>query len=221
MKRIAVIPAYNEAKALVPVVQEAFRHVDTVIVVDDCSSDGTAHAARQAGAEVVRHPLQRGAGRATATGIEAALRMGAEFIVTLDADGQHLAEEIPVLLAPLQEGRADLTLGCRLVDRRSMPLIRRFGNCFANYWTWLFFNIKVSDSQSGYRGMTRQTAEKLPLQARGYEFCSETLGEAARLKLRLVEVPITVIYTEYSISKGQSLTTSIKTLARISRASLR
>lgn len=221
MKRIAVIPAYNEAKAVVPVVQEALRHVDAVIVVDDCSSDGTAEAARQAGAEVVRHPLQRGAGRATATGIQAALRMGAEFIVTLDADGQHLAEEIPILLRPLQEGEADMTLGCRLVDRRSMPLIRRLGNSFANYWTWLFFNIKVSDSQSGYRGMTRETAEKLPLQARGYEFCSETLGEAARLKLRLVEVPVTVIYTEYSMSKGQSLSTSIKTLAKISRAGLR
>ena len=221
MKRVAVIPAYNESQVLVPVVQEARRHVDAVIVVDDCSSDETSQAARQAGAEVVRHPLQRGAGRATATGIQAALRLGAEFIVTLDADGQHLAEEIPILLAPLEDGTADLTLGCRLVDRASMPTIRRMGNSFANYWTWLFFGIKVSDSQSGYRGMTRATAQKLPLQARGYEFCSETLGEAARLKFRLAEVPVTVIYTEYSMSKGQSLITSIKTLVKIGRASLR
>ena len=221
VKRVAVIPAYNESQALVPVVQEARRHVDAVIVVDDCSSDETSQAARRAGAEVVRHPLQRGAGRATATGIQAALRLGAEFIVTLDADGQHLAEEIPILLAPLEDGTADLTLGCRLVDRASMPLIRRLGNSFANYWTWLFFGIKVSDSQSGYRGMTRATAQKLPLQARGYEFCSETLGEAARLKFRLAEVPVTVIYTEYSMSKGQSLITSVKTLVKIGRASLR
>ena len=221
MRRVAVIPAYNEAKALVPVVEEARRHVDAVIVVDDCSSDDTSQAARRAGAEVVRHPLQRGAGRATATGIQAALRLGAEFIVTLDADGQHLAGEIPILLAPLEAGSADLTLGCRTVDRASMPFIRRAGNSFANYWTWFFFGIKVSDSQSGYRGMTQETARKLPLQARGYEFCSETLGEAARMKLRLVEVPVTVIYTEYSMSKGQSVTTSLKTLAKIGRAGLR
>jgi hypothetical protein len=74
---------------------------------------------------------------------------------------------------------------------------------------------------SGYRGLTRATALKLPLEARGYEFCSETLGEAARLGLRIEEVPVTVIYTDYSKSKGQSVMTSVKTLARIGKASLR
>lgn len=221
MKSVAVIPAFNEARAIAPVVRGALREVDHVIVVDDSSSDDTFQVAQEAGAEVLRHALQRGAGRATATGIQAALRMGADFVVTLDADGQHLTEEIATVLEPLKAGRADMTLGCRTVDRASMPRYRRFGNELANVWTWMLFGVKVSDSQSGYRGMTRETAQKLPLEARGYEFCSETLGQAGRLKLRLEEVPVTVVYTEYSMSKGQSLMTSVKTLARIGRASLR
>lgn len=221
MMSVAVIPAYNEGPAIAPVVRGALEHVDAVIVVDDSSADDTAQVAREAGAQVVRHALQRGAGRATATGIQAALRLGADFIVTLDADGQHLTEEIPAVLAPLKEGRADMTLGCRLRDRASMPRLRRFGNDLANVWTWILFGIKVSDSQSGYRGLTRETAARLPLEARGYEFCSETLGAAKRLGLRLEEVPVTVVYTDYSMSKGQSVLTSVKTLARIGRASLR
>lgn len=221
MLTVAVIPAYNEGPAIATVVRGALQQVDVVMVVDDSSSDDTSKVAREAGAQVLRHALQRGAGRATATGIQAALRLGADFIVTLDADGQHLTEEIPVVLEPLKAGRADMTLGCRTLDRASMPRLRRFGNELANVWTWLLFGIKVSDSQSGYRGLTRETANRLPLEARGYEFCSETLGAAAKLKLRLEEVPVTVVYTDYSMSKGQSVMTSVKTLARIGRASLR
>jgi glycosyltransferase involved in cell wall biosynthesis len=221
VKIVAVIPAFNEGPAIESVVRGALLRADAVVVVDDASADETSEVARAAGAQVVRHALQRGAGRATATGIQAALRLGAEFIVTLDADGQHLTEEIPLVVKPLQDGEADLTLGCRVLDRASMPRLRRFGNDLANLWTWMLFGVKVSDSQSGYRGLTRATAQKLPLEARGYEFCSETLGAAARLGLRIVEVPVTVVYTEYSMSKGQSVMTSVKTLARIGRASLR
>lgn len=221
MKSVAVIPAYNEGPAIAEVIRGALREVDEVIVVDDCSADNTAEVAREAGAQVLRHALQRGAGRATATGLQAALRLGADFIVTLDADGQHLTEEIPLVLQPLKDGKADMTLGCRILDRASMPRLRRFGNELANVWTWMLFGVKVSDSQSGYRGLTRATAQKLPLEARGYEFCSETLGAAAKLKLRIVEVPVTVVYTDYSMSKGQTVMTSVKTLARIGRASLR
>lgn len=221
MKIVAVIPAYNEGPAIAEVVCGARRHAVAVVVVDDASRDDTASAARQAGAEVLRHALQRGAGRATATGIQAALHLGAEIVVTLDADGQHRPDEIPLLTGPLIQGRADLTLGCRLLERSQMPPLRRWGNGLANLWTWALFGVKVSDSQSGFRGLTRRAAEQLPLEARGYEFCSETLGQARRLGLRIEEVPVTTIYTDYSKGKGQDLLTSVKTLVRIGRASLR
>lgn len=221
IKSVAVIPAYNESTVIGDVVSLCREHVDVVLVVDDCSSDQTGVVAERAGAQMLRHPLQRGAGRATATGLMAALQLGAEYVVTLDADGQHLPSEIPQVLKPVKEGEADLVVGCRHLERQGMPLIRRAGNSFANLWTWLMLGASVSDTQSGFRAYTRSAVERLPLTARGYEFCSHTLGEAARLKLRVVEVPITVVYTEYSKSKGQSITASIKTLGRIAKEGMR
>lgn len=221
MKTAAVIPAYNEATVIAQVIEGCLGLVDEVIVVDDCSSDETARVARAAGAKVARHPLQRGAGRATATGMQAALLLGADLVVTLDADGQHLPSEIPIVLEPLRAGRADMVVGCRRLKREEMPLIRRAGNRFANLWTWALLGASVSDSQSGYRGYTKEAISKLPLEARGYEFCSQTLGAAARLGLRIEEVAITVIYTEYSKSKGQSFLTSVRTLGRIAKEGMR
>lgn len=221
MKTAAVIPAFNEATVIGQVVEGCLGLVDEVIVVDDCSSDDTAGVARAAGAKVARHPLQRGAGRATATGMRAALLLGADLVVTLDADGQHLPSEIPIVLEPLLAGRADMVVGCRRLKREEMPLIRRAGNRFANLWTWALLGASVSDSQSGFRGYTREAVSKLPLDARGYEFCSQTLGAAVRLRLRIEEVAITVIYTEYSKSKGQSVLTSVRTLGRIAKEGLR
>lgn len=203
------------------VVRGCSEHVDTVLVVDDCSADNTAETARKAGAQVLRHALQRGAGRATATGLQAALRLGADFIVTLDADGQHLPQEIPNVVEPLKKGLADVVVGCRSLKREEMPIVRRVGNSFANLWTWLLLGVAVSDTQSGYRGYARRAAEKLPFDARGYEFCSQSLWEAHQIGLRIQEVPITVVYTEYSQSKGQSFATSLKTLGRIAREGLR
>lgn len=221
MEAVAVIPAFNESQVIGSVVREAASQVDLVLVVDDGSSDDTAAEAKAAGASVLVHSLQRGPGRATATGLEAALRLGARFVVTLDGDGQHRPHEIPGLLAPLKAGEADMVLGCRILERQQMPWIRRLGNRVANLWTWLLFGVMVSDSQSGFRAFTREAVEKLPLDARGYEFCSETLGAASRLGLRIQEAPISAVYTEYSQSKGQSNSTAVKTLVKIGRESLR
>lgn len=221
MKTIAVIPAYNEATVIGDVVQQVLGQVDTVIVVDDCSKDETAVVARRSGAQVLRHAVQRGAGRATATGLLAALRLGADLIVTLDADGQHLADEIQTVLAPLRVHDADLVVGCRVQDRKSMPVSRRLGNRFANFWTWALLGASVSDSQSGFRAYSRTAAQRLPLHSRGYEFCSQTLGAAVKLGLKIAEVPITVVYTEYSMAKGQSFWTAVQTLIRIAKAGFR
>ncbi len=221
MKTVAVIPAFNEATVIADVVRGSLEEVDQVVVVDDCSSDKTAEVARKAGALAISHALQRGAGRATTTGLEAALRLRADLIVTLDADGQHLPAEIGQVLEPLRLGRADMVVGCRPLESAHMPLVRRMGNRFANLWTWAILGVSVSDTQSGFRAYSAETVRKLPLEARGYEFCSHSLGEAARLGLKVEEVPITVVYTDYSRSKGQSLWTSMKTLGRIAREGLR
>ena len=100
-------------------------------------------------------------------------------------------------------------------------MMRRLGNRFANLWTWLHLGVVVSDTQSGFRAYSKLAASQLPLTARGYEFCSHSLAEAARLELQVQEVPVTVVYTDYSRSKGQSFMTSLRTLGRIAREGLR
>ena len=212
---IALIPAYNEASQVGLVVAGVAALVDRVIVVDDASTDDTAACAAAAGALVLRHVVNRGAGGATATGLRAARRLGADFAVTLDADGQHLAGDLPALLKPLQDDSADLVIGSRLLAPQGMPWLRRGANQAANLVTRVLHGAHVSDSQSGYKAFNRKALQAIHPTARGFEFCTELLGQATRARLRVVEVPITVVYTDYSRSKGQGLGAGLQTLGRL------
>lgn len=221
MKVAAIIPARNEARVIASVVEQALGQVSLVIVVDDASEDRTAAEATAAGAIVLRHALPRGVGRATATGLRAALQLGAELLVTLDGDGQHQPNEISTLLLPLHQNRADLVIGCRVLERSAMPRVRRLGNGLANLLTRALYGVTVSDSQSGFRAWRRRAVEQVRMEACGYEFCSASLGAAKRAGLRIVEVPITTLYSEYSLSKGQSVGQAVGTLFEIGRAGLK
>lgn len=123
MKTLAIIPALNEADRIADVVRRASKFLP-VLVVDDGSSDGTGAAAAGAGAMVLRHPVNLGKSAALHTGFKAALERGFEAVVTLDADGQHLPEEIPGFLEAAARG-ADAVIGCRMRDVRDMPAVRR------------------------------------------------------------------------------------------------
>src|SRR5438552_17737148 len=149
MRIIAVIPAYNEATHVVDVVRSNLDFVDQVVVVDDGSSDNTSTAARQAGARVYRHVVNRGLGGAIATGLRAALALDADIIVTLDSDGQHLPEDIVPVIAPILAGEADFVIGSRLINPRGMPLSRRAANRIAALCSNALFGVSVCDSQSG------------------------------------------------------------------------
>lgn len=212
---IAVIPAYNEGSQIAQVVTRVFDEVDRVLVVDDCSSDNTARVAEDAGATVLRHLVNRGAGAATATGLRAALRLGARVVVTLDADGQHLAEEIPAVIAPVLKDEADFVIGSRMLDPTGMPWFRRAANRVANVVTLSLYGVKVTDSQSGFRAFSPKVIDGIRLGASGFEFCSEMVHEVFEAGFRLTEVPITAVYTDYSLSKGQGWSNGFKTLARL------
>ncbi|GEM_PF-253290 len=114
-KVIAVIPAYNEQPFIGEIVSQARKYVDQVIVIDDGSNDSTGDAASAAGANVIRHSSRRGAGAATKTGFEAALKNGADIVVTLDGDGQHNPDEIPRVIAPVANRQSDLVIGSRFL----------------------------------------------------------------------------------------------------------
>ncbi len=127
MKIVAVIPCLNEEHFISDVVFKTIKHVDKVIVIDDGSKDSTALLARDAGAKVISHTFNQGAGAATRTGFEAAIKYGADIVVTLDGDGQHNPDEIPLIVKPLLDGKADLVIGSRFLAEAKVSLYRKFG----------------------------------------------------------------------------------------------
>jgi glycosyltransferase involved in cell wall biosynthesis len=194
MKIIAVIPCLNEEQFIGDVVAKALKHVDKVIVADDGSTDGTADVARGAGAVVISHKKRLGAGAATRTGFEAAIKMGADIVVTLDGDGQHNPGEIPALLAPILDGKADLVIGSRFLCATKVPFHRKFG---IDIITWLY-NVghkdRIADGQSGFRAYSRKTLEAIKITYPGFGFSIQSLVQPRKSKLKITEVPISCIY---------------------------
>ena len=133
----------------------------------------------------------------------------------LDADGQHVPADIQRVLEPIQRGEVDFVIGCRLLNPKGMPLSRYLANRAADLCTWLLFGIRVQDSQSGFRAFSRRVAESIGIRTSGMEVCSEMVAEVARRGFRMAEVPITVVYTDYSLSKGQNFRVGLRTLAKL------
>lgn len=211
---VAVIPALNEATRIAAVVKSTQPYVDRVVVVDDGSSDGTADAARAAGAFVVRHPENCGAGAATMTGIEAARRLGATNVVTLDADEQHDPRDMPALLAALGTG-VDVVFANRFGQRNKIPPIRRVFNAIGNIVTLAATGMWISDSQCGYKAFGPKAVQELNLRMSGFEFCTEIVRETVQRKWKYAQVPVKVIYSEYTLAKGQSFANGVKTALKI------
>jgi glycosyltransferase involved in cell wall biosynthesis len=217
-KQIIVIPAYNEEATVGQVVAEAVRVADAVVVVDDGSRDRTATLARQAGAIVVRHAVNRGLGGALGTGLAAAVKLGADALVTMDADGQHRAVDAGRIFERMAKGDVDFVIGSRMragADGGKMPLHRVLFNAVGNALTYLLFGVWVTDSQSGLRGLSRRAAETIDLRTNGMEVSSEFIKEVREKRWQMAEIPIPAIYTAYSLSKGQSFLVGMKTAAKL------
>ncbi len=220
MKLSIIIPAYNEASTIGKVVQQVLslelpEIQKEVIVVDDGSYDQTGEIARSKGAVVVQHLINRGLGGALGTGIEAALHWGADVVVTFDADGQHSPDDINKVIQPVLMDRADVVIGSRMLEAGGMPWTRRAANRLANFITSVLLEIQTTDSQSGLRAFSRLAAEQIKITSNYYEVSTEICGEIERHHLRLTEVPVRSIYTEYSLSKGQGFRAGLKTLFRL------
>ncbi len=174
----AIIPAFNEERTIGEVVRGALAHADEVVVVDDGSTDNTAAVAAEAGATVIRHERNLGVLAATARGLKEAK---GEVLVTLDADGQHDPSEIPRLVEPIAEGRADLVLGRR-------PSLPHFSERVITALTRL--KVDCTDASTGYRAIRKGVAEGMKLH--GSCLCGTFVLEARRLGARVAEVPVTI-----------------------------
>ena len=210
LKVCVVIPAYNEGSVINAVVKDLLSSLKKtsfdyeVVVVDDGSKDDTAHQARAAGAKVISHILNSGAGGATATGLSYANQNGFHYAVTMDADGQHLPEDVIKGIKNANKYETDLLIGSRLIDTTGMSKVKVLGNKGLSIITKILFGVDVTDSQSGLRVFSKNALENLRWKTSGYEFCSEMLWRAKQLRLNISEYPIKAVYTEYSKSKGQN-----------------
>jgi len=210
-----VIPAYNEGESIRGVVEDLLARGHAVVVVDDGSSVPLVEMLRGTAVHALRHTINLGQGAALQTGIVYALQQGAEVIVTFDADGQHQSSDIPALIAPILQGRADVALGSRFLAggkavhiTRSKRTVLKLAVAFTRWTTGL----AVTDTHNGLRALSRKAATSLRITQNGMAHASQILQEIAALKLKFTEVPVTVIYTEYSVRKGQRLTNAFNIL---------
>ena len=219
---VIVIPAYNEERTILGVIRGLKQHgFERLIVVDDGSTDRTSELVCQEGVILLRHVLNRGLGGALGTGISAALRLGAERIVTFDADGQHDPDDIPRMLEPIEKGEADVVIGSRMLDPIGMPYSRRLANWIANVATLFLFRGWTTDSQSGLRAFSGQAATRMRIMTSGMEVSSEIIAETVKNSLKCKEVRIKAIYTDYSLSKGQNFKLGVQTLIKLILAKVR
>lgn len=192
---VAIIPAYNEHLVIGSVVLQALRHVDRVIVVDDGSKDTTAEIARLAGADVIVMPKNGGKAHAMMAGFKRAKDLGYETVVMLDGDGQHNPNEIPIVAAPVLAGEADLVIGSRFLEiEADIPKYRIAGQKILNTATSLSCDFRSTDSQSGYRALSKRALENLTFSSDGYNIESDMIAHFAPLGLKIAEVPISVTY---------------------------
>lgn len=193
---VVVLPAHNEAQNVGAVVRAMPKRVDglpvVTLVVDDASTDETSRVAEEAGALVARLPVRRGGGLALRVGYEIALKLGGVVIASMDADGQHLPEELPTVVAPILRGEADMVQGSRILGAfEKESHLRHVGIRFFSKLVSLMTGVRVTDVSNGYRASRMETLRRLVLQQDQF-WTSEILIEGLRQHARIVEVPVTV-----------------------------
>jgi glycosyltransferase involved in cell wall biosynthesis len=196
-KSAAVIPAYEEEKHIEDIVRRALAQLDHVLVVDDGSTDRTADRARAAGAEVTVHPQNRGKGETIKTGLRHWLDRGFEFVIVLDADGQHRPEEIDrFLAAAISASEPKLVLGNRMNNVAHMPWIRQIVNRYMSRKISRLCGQNIPDTQCGFRLVHRQLIPELLGGADRFEYETEMLILACRNGCRVESIPISTVYSD-------------------------
>lgn len=202
MKTALVLPVYNESKHIAAVVSGAKPFVDWVITVDDGSVDESHRKACEAGAVGLRHPINLGKSAALKTGVEAALQLGAEIIIFMDSDGQHLPKDLPRFVEPIEKEGFDVVIGVRKGGDK-MPFVRRIGNGMLELAAHLLFGITIKDIQSGYRAFKAEHYPVLRWNAEGYFADAEMTLRTGNYHLKYKQVFIDTIY--YDDFKGMTV----------------
>jgi len=205
------IPLYNDEKMILKVIKSLKnKGYNNIVVVDDGSKDnGYEVVKKNTDAIITNHIINRGQGAALQTGMEIAIEKGAKYIVNFDSDGQHDVKDLDHMLTTLIKGKYDIVLGSRFLQKNDIPSSKKILLKGGVIFTYLLSQIWLTDVHNGLRAMTAETAKKLNLRHDRMEHASEILDKVKILGLKYKEVPVTIHYTEYSMSKGQSIFNSI------------
>ena len=209
-----VVPIFNEAEVIGPVIANLTDHFAHVVCIDDGSSDNSAELARQAGARVLQHPMNLGQGAALQTGFDYVYRQpGATHVITFDADGQHLVSDALEMLELAKRKRISVVFGSRFLDKRTKPgLKKRIVLKLAVLFTRVFTGLRLTDAHNGLRVLSMEALGFVRLEQNGMSHATEIVHQIAKSRLAWREYPVEVLYTEYSKRKGQSLWNSVNIL---------
>lgn len=194
MKICIILPSYNEAENIGRLIEEIRKYNHTILIIDDGSSDATSVIAKNQGAIVIKNNLNQGKGFSLNIGFQHALKNGYDAVITLDADGQHLPEEIPQFILKAQISNAGIIIGNRMSQRGNMPFIRILTNAFMS---WLLSNVNkqyIPDTQCGFRLIRKEVLAQLHLLTRKFETESEILIKASKLGFKIESIPIKSVY---------------------------
>lgn len=211
-----IIPLFNEEPVIFDVVSEALQIFPNIVCVDDGSSDNSAERAHNAGAWVISHPFNLGQGAAIQTGLDfATSKTDAKYFVTFDSDGQHSVADAVRMVSLLSEGEFDIVIGSRFIGAKalSMSWIKKLVLKLAVLFERIRTGLKLTDAHNGLRAMNLLAATKIQISQNRMAHASEITAQIAENRLRYAEIPVTIRYTSYSKSKGQSVWNTVNILS--------
>ncbi|WP_301925649.1 glycosyltransferase family 2 protein [Corynebacterium glaucum] len=211
-----VIPCYNEGQVIFDVITEARKTFPNIVAVNDGSKDDSAEAIRASGAHLVDHPVNLGQGAAIQTGVEyARTQPGAQYFVTFDADGQHQVKDVKAMIDRLRTEPYDIIVGTRFAgqDNSQVPWIKRVVLRTVVFLSPRTRRLGLSDAHNGLRVFNKKVADEMDIRMSGMSHASEIVNMIDQKGWRVTEQPVDILYTEYSMSKGQSLINGVNILA--------
>jgi len=207
---VLLVPAFNEGAVIGQYLSSARQRFRWIVCVDDGSTDDTAQQAQDAGAIVLRHPVNLGQGAAIQTAIEYAQRLPVQWFCTFDADGQHRLEDVETMRHLAMTTDVDIILGSRFLgDATGMPLLRRWFLKAAVWFANLTSGVKLTDAHNGLRLFNRHVAQTIDLQEPGFNHASEFVEKIKANHYTYTEAPVTIDYSNYSKAKGQSMLNAV------------
>jgi glycosyltransferase involved in cell wall biosynthesis len=205
-----VIPAYNEEPVIKKLIEDINKFYLNIVVVDDCSTDQTSIEIQKTNAWYLKHIINLGQGAALQTGITFALSKNASFIVTFDADGQHFINDVILMYDEIKKNPTDVLLGSRFLGQAiGMSLKKKIILRLARIYTGLSSGLWLTDAHNGLRIFSRHAASNIEITQNRMSHASQIIDIIAKKKIRFREFPVHIIYTDYSLNKGQKISNSI------------